>query len=149
MPEPSRHWRADAEALTLGLYDVLIAHPHTMLLLATEEAQPTGPATLALLECAAGILARSGLPVARQVNALRGLIALCFGFVLTHTRGLTSTKAKSKIAWRRWNAAQWDNAGVPNLSKLAPQFLKTHADDDLRFTVSAYLDSLEATAKGK
>ncbi len=148
LPEPSGQWRADAEALVLGLYDVLIAHPHAMLLLATEEAEATGPATLRLLECAAGILARSGLPPARQVNAFRGLIALCFGFVLTHTRGLTSTKSKSEVAWRRWNAAQWSNAGVPNLATLAPQFLKVHADDDLRFTLSAYLDALEAAAIG-
>ena len=94
------------------------------------------------MDAAVGARGEAGLSAGQQVSAFRGMIALCFGFTLAHTRGFSVSKAEAEEAWALWDPAPLENAGLPNLSKLAPQFLKTHADDDLRFMLNAYLAAL-------
>lgn len=146
MPAPTMKWRQRIEALVVGLYDALLVRPQLLPLIAREEVAPTDPAVMALLECAAAALAESGLPPALQVSAFRGLIALCFGFVLAHTRGLSASKDQAEAVWAQWDSGQWQGSAVPHLARLAPQFLQTHADDDLRFTLRVYLDALESAS---
>lgn len=147
LPNPARPWRARLEALAISLYEALAHHPHALILLARDEVQLSSPKALAVLEAGAAALAESGLPPARRVSAFRGLISLCFGFALTHTRGAASTRAEAQAVWSQWDQTQWDGRGLPHLATLAPQFLKTKAGDDLAFTLKVYLDALvrEAT----
>jgi AcrR family transcriptional regulator len=147
LPGPKQHWRKRLEALLLGLYEILTRHPHIVPILAREQAVISSPRALAVMEAAARALAESGLSPSRQVSAFRGSIALCFGFVLTHTRGLTATRAQADAVWNAWDSSQWDAAGVPHLAALAPEFLKTKAGDDLAQTLSAFLDSLSRDAR--
>jgi TetR/AcrR family tetracycline transcriptional repressor len=146
LPNPALPWRARVEALVLGLYGTLVSHPHVLMLLANEKVLVTHPQALAVMEAAACALASSGLAQAQQVSAFRGLIALCFGFVLAHTRGLISTRTEAEAIWGGWDHRQWADTALPSLSKLAPQFLKTRANDDLDFTLRTYLDALERGA---
>jgi TetR/AcrR family transcriptional regulator, tetracycline repressor protein len=147
LPDPRRSWRERIEALILGLYATLTRHPHILPILAREQAVISSPRALAVMEAAARALAESGLSPSRQVSAFRGSIALCFGFVLTHTRGLTATRAQADAVWNAWDSSQWDAAGVPHLAALAPEFLKTKAGDDLAQTLSAFLESLSRDAR--
>jgi TetR/AcrR family transcriptional regulator, tetracycline repressor protein len=147
IPADSKPWRGRVEAIILGLYTALAKHPHTLMLIVSEDAKISEPKALALLDSGAKALASSGLTPAGQVSAYRGLISLCFGFVLAHTRGLTSTRAEAEAIWDQWNPKDYTESGFPSLAKLAPQFLKTRADDDLKFTLAVYLDALEAKAR--
>lgn len=147
LPPATRPWRERLEVLVLGLYRALIAHPHTVMILSREDAAIREPRALALIDAAAKALADAGLTPAAQVSAFRGLIALCFGFALAHTRGTTSTRAEAEAIWDRWDPSDFEASGFESLAKLAPQFLKTRANDDLRFMLAAYLDALEARVR--
>ncbi len=148
-PDPSWPWQRRLEEIALGLYHALLAHPPLVLLLVSTEAQVKDPTVMKGLDMIAAALAESGLRPAQQVSAFRGLIALCFGFVMAHTQGFSSSKAAAEAIWARWDSSQWTRSDLPHLSKLAPQFLKTHADDDLRFMMKAYLTALNAQVRGK
>jgi len=148
-PDPARPWDERLEAIAIGLYEALIAHPALVLILATERGRPTDEVVLRGMDAIVAALAESGVSPARQVNAFRGLLAMCFGFVLTHTQGLSMKKAEAEKLWRQWDSTKWSPSELPHLAKLAPQFLKTHADDDFRFMLSAYLAALRAGARGK
>ena len=148
-PDPALPWQRRLEAIAMGLYGALLAHPPLVLLLAAADARISDPAVMGGLDMIAAALAESGLRPAQQVSAFRGLIALCFGFVLVHTQGLSSSKATAEVQWARWDSTQWMRPDLPHLARLAPQFLKTHADDDLRFMLKAYLDALAAQAQAR
>lgn len=148
-PDASLPWQRRLEEIALGLYGALLAHPPLVLLLASTEAQVKDPTVMTGMDMIAAALAESGLRPAQQVSAFRGLIALCFGFVMAHTQGFSSSKAAAEVVWAGWDSAQWNRPDLPHLSKLAPQFLKTHADDDLRFMLKAYFTALAAQARGK
>jgi hypothetical protein len=89
-------------------------------------------------------LAEAGLTARQQVSAYRGLIAMCFGFVLAHTQGFNMTRDRAQAAWESAGVGEWDPATLPNLARLGPEFLKTQVDDDFRFMLTAYLESLGA-----
>ena len=148
-PDPSWPWQRRLEEIALGLYRALLAHPPLVLLLVSMEAQVKDPTVMGGLDMIAAALAESGLRPAQQVSAFRGLIALCFGFVMAHTQGFSASKAAAEAIWARWDSSQWMRSDLPHLSKLAPQFLKTHADDDLRFMMKAYLTALNSQVRGK
>jgi TetR/AcrR family transcriptional regulator, tetracycline repressor protein len=147
IPPASDPWRKRVEALIFGLYQTLVAHPYALALLVREDVRIPDAQALALMDAVAKALAEAGMPPADQVNAYRGLISLCFGFVLAHTRGFTSTRAQAEDIWDRWDPETYVRSGFPSLAKLAPQFLKTRAGDDLKFMLSVYLDALEAKAR--
>ena len=94
------------------------------------------------------ILAESGLEPKQQVNAFRGLLAMCFGFVLAHTQGFSTTKEMAQQEWDNWDSHQWNSETLPHLARLAPYFLQTHADDDFRFMLQAYLNALRGSVTG-
>lgn len=146
-PDPALPWQQRLEAIALGLYQALLAHPPLVTLLASAEARVSDPVVISGLDMIAAALAESGLTRAQQVSAFRGLIALTFGFVMAHTQGLSSSKAAAEAHWAEWDSAQWERPELPHLSRLAPQFLKTHADDDLRFMMKAYLSALAAQVR--
>jgi hypothetical protein len=54
-----------------------------------------------------------------------------------------ASKAEAETHWARWDATQWDDRSFPDLARLAPHFLITKADDDLRFMLGAFLDAIE------
>jgi TetR/AcrR family tetracycline transcriptional repressor len=145
-PDPNLLWAERLEAIFLGLYDALVAYPQLVLLIASEQAGLKDPKVLSGMDTIIATLAESGLSPARQVSAFRGLVALCFGFVLTHTLGLSTTKLDAEAHWAQWDASEWDGANVPHLARLAPQFLKTRPDDDLRFMLKVYLGALQVSS---
>ena len=100
-----------------------------------------------MMDSLVGTLAESGLSPQQQVNAYRGLLAMCFGFVLAHTQGLSKTKAQAQAEWDQWDSGKWDPRALPHLAQLAPQFMQTHADDDFKFILDVYLNGLRAAAR--
>ncbi|HRF46519.1 MAG TPA: TetR/AcrR family transcriptional regulator C-terminal domain-containing protein [Anaerolineales bacterium] len=148
-PDPSRRWDRRLEAIAIGLYEALITHPALVVVLASEQGRPTDLKVLQGMDGILAALAESGLSPRRQVSAYRGLLALCLGFVLTHTLGLTATKSEALTTWAAWDPGQWDPKTLPNLARLAPQFQKTHADDDFRFMLEAYLETLRRATTGR
>ncbi len=87
-------------------------------------------------------LDQSGLNPREQVSAFRGLVAMCLGFVNAHTLGLTASREEAQAQWERWNSEQFTGSGLPYLVKIAPYFQETHADEDFRFMLRAYLEAL-------
>jgi TetR/AcrR family tetracycline transcriptional repressor len=146
-PDAKLPWQSRLEAIAMGLYKALLAHPPLVTLLATTESRVSDPTVMSGLDMIAAALGESGLSRAQQVSAFRGLIAMIFGFVMAHTQGFSSTKAAAEKHWAAWDSAQWIRPELPNLSRLAPQFLKTHADDDLRFMMQAYFAAIAAQAR--
>lgn len=146
LPDKSLPWRERLEMIVMALYRALLARPSLVILLANETAALGDPDVLASMESILEALAESGLAADRQVSAFRGMIAMCFGFVVAHTRGFSSTKAESEASWSQWDGAKWQEASLPHLARLAPFFLSTRADDDLRFMLTAYLDALQRPA---
>jgi TetR/AcrR family tetracycline transcriptional repressor len=145
-PDPKLPWAERLEVIFLGLYNALVAYPQLVLLLASERAGLKEPGVLSGMDRIIAALAESGLSPAQQVSAFRGMVAMCCGFVLTHTLGFSATKSDAETHWAQWDATKWDGAGVPHLARLAPQFLKTRPDDDLRFMLQAYLGALQVEA---
>jgi AcrR family transcriptional regulator len=143
MPDTSLGWRARLQTMAIGLYETLIRHPAVVLALLREEARPVDPAVLARFDAAVAALAESGLPPPAQVRAFRSIMAMCFGFVLAHTQGLSRTRAEAETLWAQWDSTQYDSADVEHLARLAPHFLSTRPDGDLEVALDAYLETLE------
>jgi AcrR family transcriptional regulator len=144
IPDPTQPWPQRLRMLVLGLYDVLAANPWLVMVLTEEQIEPREPSVLAAMEAAIAIFEEAGLGPAHRVSAFRGLLALCFGLVLTHTIGLRMSPAQAEAQFAAADVAQWVNAGVPRLAALAPQFLLTRPRDDLQFMLDAYIAALEA-----
>jgi len=142
-PDPARPWPQRLRMLVLSLYDVLAANPWLVMVLTTEQIEPREPSVLAAMEAAIAIFEDAGLDPPRRVSAFRGLLALCFGLVLTHTIGLRMSPAQAELEFAAADVDQWASAGVPRLAALAPQFLLTKPRDDLRFMLDAYIAALE------
>ena len=147
LPDPARPWDARLEAIAVGLYEALIAHPALVAILASEQGRPTDPRVLQGMDSILAALAESGLSPAHQVNAYRGLLALCLGFVLTHTQGLTATASEAQAEWARSGVQPWDPQTLPHLARLGPQFLKTPAESDFRFMLAAYVSALRSATR--
>ncbi len=143
LPEAGLPWIRRLEGFALGLYGTLIRHPALVLVLATEQGGPSQLEVMHGIDSMAAALAESGLSPEQQVNAFRGLLAMCLGFVLAHTQGLSKTREQAEAGWEQWDDPRWKAEGVPHLARLAPYFLQTHADDDFRFMLGAYLDYLK------
>ena len=149
LPDQPQSWSQRLETIATKLYEALIQHPALVLVISSEQGQPSDLRVLQGMDSIVAALAESGLSPHQQVSAFRGLLAMCFGFVFTHTQGLSSTKQQAERVWAAWDSGQWDSAALPHLARLAPQFLQTHADDDFRFMLNAYLTALRAAAGGK
>jgi AcrR family transcriptional regulator len=142
-PDQKLRWRERLEAIFVDLYETLAAHPWLVMMLAAEQAEPKDRTVLAGLETIVGILEEAGLSPPRQVSAFRGMLALCYGLVLTHTLGLSMSPSKAEAYWADWDPAELNPTLTPRLAKLGPQFLLTRPRDDLRFMLDAYLTALE------
>jgi TetR/AcrR family tetracycline transcriptional repressor len=142
-PDPAQPWPQRLRTLVLSLYDILAANPWLVMVLTTEQIEPREPSVLSAMETAIAIFEEAGLDPPRCVSAFRGLLALCFGLVLTHTIGLRMSPAEADARFAEADVDQWANAGVPRLTALAPQFLLTKPHDDLRFMLDAYIAALE------
>lgn len=90
-----------------------------------------------------GELAHAGLSPTQQVSAQRSMIAFCFGFVLTHTRGLVETREQAQETWDQYDPNQFPAEHFPHLAALGVEFVRTKAEDDFRFLVQAWLDAVE------
>jgi AcrR family transcriptional regulator len=146
-PDPARPWRERLEAVVLGLYEALSAHPGLVMLLATEKACLSDPQAVVGMEIILAILEEAGLGPAHRVSAMRGMLAMCFGLVLNHTLGLTASPAEAEAQWQAWDPAALEQSGLPQLGRLARQFLITRPRDDLRFMLDAYLDGVERAGR--
>jgi AcrR family transcriptional regulator len=146
MPSASLPWNSRLEAMATNLYEALIQHPALVIVLASETGKPSDLKVLQGMDSLVGALAESGLSPHQQVSAYRGLLAMCLGFVLAHTQGLSKTKAQAQADWDNWSSNQWNPDVLPHLAQLAPQFLQTHADDDFKFMLGAYLTALMAVS---
>jgi len=148
-PSASLPWSNRLETFAMNLYEALIQHPALVIILASEKGRPTDIRVLEGIDSLVAALAESGLSPHQQVSAYRGLLAMCFGFVLAHTQGLSKTKEQAQVAWSNWSIHQWSADTLPHLAQLAPQFLQTHADDDFRFMLTAYLTALQTVSAGQ
>lgn len=140
-PDPSLPWDLRLEGAARGLYAALVAHPPLVLVLASEQGRPTSAPVLAVMASTLQALGESGLAPADQVSAFRGLVALVFGFALTHTRGSRSTPAEAEAVW-----SAWEPAAHPELGELGAQFRRTRPPDDLSFALEGLLAVLRARA---
>ena len=144
LPDPLQPWNQRLEAIAHLLYGALIRHPGLVVVLASEQGSPTALKVTQGIDSMIAALAESGLSPKLQVNAYRGLLAMCLGFVLTHTQGLSKTKAQAEEYWDTQEAPHWDSDLHPHLAQLTPYFKQTHADDDFQFMLHAYLDYIRA-----
>lgn len=145
LPDASLPWRERLEASAIKLYEAFLQHPALVIVISSEQVSPN------IMQGADSIiaaLAEAGLPQLKQVNAFRGLLAMCFGFILTHTQGLSTTKEMAQQGWEQADTSQWDADTLPHLANLAPYFLQTHADDDFQFMLRAYLDAIQGSQGG-
>jgi AcrR family transcriptional regulator len=145
-PSASLPWSQRLETIALNLYAALIQHPALVIILASEQGSPSDLKVMQGMDSLVAILAESGMSPQHQVSAFRGLLAMCFGFVLAHTQGLSKTKALAQAEWNKWDSRQWNADTLPHLAQLAPQFLQTHADDDFKFMLGAYLNALRSVS---
>ena len=145
-PNPALPWDQRLETIALNLYAALIQHPALVIILASEQGSPSDIKVMQGIDTLVAILAESGLSPQHQVNAFRGLLAMCFGFVLSHTQGLSKTKELAQAEWDKWDSSKWNADTLPHLAQLAPQFLQTHADDDFKFMLGAYLNALRSVS---
>jgi AcrR family transcriptional regulator len=79
MPDAALPWGQRLEAMAMKLYAALIQHPALVIVLASEQGDPNDPIVLKMIDSLVGTLAESGLSPQQQVNAYRGLLAMCFG----------------------------------------------------------------------
>jgi AcrR family transcriptional regulator len=87
LPEPSGNWRADLHRLAHEQRALL--HRHPWMATETSHLQPLGPAVLALIEWALGVLEPTGLPARERLET----IALFNWFVGDMVRGELATLA--------------------------------------------------------
>lgn len=146
LPDATVPWDARLEALANGIYNALIVHPALVTVLASEQGQPKDLRVLQGMDSILAALAESGLSPHQQVNAYRSLLSMCIGFVVAHTQGLTTSATAAQAEWDRQGPTRWNPELLPNLARLAPLFLETHAGDDFRFMLDAYLKALRAAA---
>jgi AcrR family transcriptional regulator len=145
-PDPAEPWPQRLRSLVLSLYEILAANPWLVMVLTTEQIEPREPSVLAAMDAAIAIFEEAGLDPGRRVSAFRGLLALCFGLVLTHTIGLRMSPAQAEVRFAEADADQWSDSGAPHLAALAPQFLLTKPRDDLQFMLDAYIAALSQAA---
>jgi len=145
LPAASLPWDLRLETFANNLYQALVQHPPIVFILASEQGYPADNNVILGMDSLLAALAESGLNPQRQVNAYRGLLAMCFGFVLAHTRGLSSTKEQAQAIWDSQPDRPRDPETLPHLAQLAPHFTQTHADDDFKFMLDAYLTALRTT----
>lgn len=146
LPDASLPWNTRLEMVSINLYETLIQYPALVIVIASEQGRPSDLRILQGMDNIIAILAESGLAPQHQVSAFRGLLAMCFGFVLAHTQGLSTTKELAEKEWEQWDSQKWDHDPLPHLIQLAPYFLQTHADDDFRFMLRAYLNAINSAA---
>lgn len=142
LPDAALPWRDRLEASAIKIYEAFIQHPALVIVISSEQVSPN---VMQGVDSIFAALAEAGLPPLQQVNAFRGLLAMCFGFILTHTQGFSTTKEMAQQEWDQVDTNQWDADSLPHLAKLAPYFLQTHADDDFRFMLRAYLDFIQTS----
>ena len=146
IPDPSLPWPQRLRLLVLSLYDLLAANPWLVMVLTAEQIEPREPSIFAAMDAAIAIFEEAGLDPPRRVSAFRGLLALCFGIVLTHTIGLRMSPAQAEVQFATAKVDHWPGAASARLVALAPQFFLTRPADDLRFMLDAYIAALEAQA---
>ena len=147
LPAEPRSWREVIDAYAQVLYQALVEHPSLVVLVASERASLRHPKLLIAMDRVLGALTETGLEPLEQVNAFRGLNAMCLGFAMAHTRGLTGTREQAQEQWEKWDSSEWMAGTFPNLAKLVPYTLQTSADDDFRFVLDADLDALSRPTK--
>ncbi|MBK7895562.1 MAG: TetR/AcrR family transcriptional regulator C-terminal domain-containing protein [Candidatus Promineifilaceae bacterium] len=140
LPDAALPWRDRLEVSAMKIYEAFIQHPALVIVISSEQGTPN---VMQGVDSIIAALEDAGLPPQQQVNAFRGLLAMCFGFILTHTQGFSTTKEMAQQEWDQIDTNKWEANTVPHLAKLAPYFLQTSADDDFQFMLHAYLDSIQ------
>jgi AcrR family transcriptional regulator len=87
LPEPTGHWRADMHRLAHEQRTLL--HRHPWLVTESSHLQPLGPAILAQIEWALGVLEPTGLPARERLET----IAMLNWFIGNMVRGELATRA--------------------------------------------------------
>jgi TetR/AcrR family tetracycline transcriptional repressor len=149
VPDYGLPWPDRLRRLVLSLYEVLAANPWLVMVLTAEQIEPREPAILLAMDAAIAIFEDAGLEPPQQVSAFRGILALCFGVVLTHTIGLRMSPAQAESHFAASNVDHWKEAASPRLVTLAPQFFLTRPADDLKFMLDVYITALEALARDR
>jgi AcrR family transcriptional regulator len=144
IPEGELGWRARTERFAGDTYQVLMAHPAVVTILATEEADPSDPRALAASNATIGALADAGFSPVEQVTIYHAITSIIFGFVLSHTRGLTQPWGYGEGKWTGdVEAVKERTTEIPHIAALIPIFLTAPQGDDFRLTVRLFLDGIE------
>lgn len=141
LPDERLSWQKTLEYFAASIYQAFLKHPSLVTVI--ESYAPGDLHVLQGMERALLALEKAGLKPREQVNAFRGLVAMCLGFVLAHTRGLTSSKQEAEAQWAQWTSEPWDKANLSHLARFAPYFQETHPDEDFKFMLRAYLEFIK------
>jgi AcrR family transcriptional regulator len=143
-PDPDLPWHERLSAAFLALYRTFCDHPWLVTALVSEQ---TGLASLEVLrgmDDVLEVLEAAGLAPGQRVSAFRGMLALCLGLASAHTLGGRAAPQDALARFQSWDPRSWDGAGLPRLTALAPQFLRTTPEDDLKFMLDGYLAAVRA-----
>lgn len=144
IPERDLGWRARLEMFAEGTYRALMAHPAVVTVLATEVADPTSPEALAVSDVTFAGMADAGFSPVLQVTVYHAITSMIFGFVLSHTRGLTQPHRADESEWAGdIEFVRAREPEIPHIAALIPVFLTTPQGDDFRLAVRLFLDGLE------
>lgn len=144
IPERELGWRARTERFAEDTYRALMAHPAVVTILATGVADPSDLQALAASNETIGALADAGFSPVQQVTIYHAITSIVFGFVLSHTWGLTQPQGYGEEDWPGdVEAVKAREAEIPHIVALIPVFLAAPQGDDFRLTVRLFLDGLE------
>jgi AcrR family transcriptional regulator len=143
-------WRMRLERFAEDAYQVFMAHPAMVTILATEIADPTDPQSLAVVDSVMAALEEAGFTPVECVTIFHAMTAIVFGFALTHSRGIARPGAR--IANDRSAPAtdiRAHETKVPHIAALLPVFASTLPGDDFRLALRFFLDGLERDQRAR
>jgi AcrR family transcriptional regulator len=143
-------WRMRLERFAGDAYQVFMAHPAMVTILATEIADPTDPQSLAVVDSVMATLEEAGFTPVECVTIFHAMTAIVFGFALTHSRGIARPGAR--IADDRTDTAvaiRAYAAEVPHIVAMLPAFAAVPPGDDFRLALRFFLDGLERDQRAR
>ena len=137
-------WRVRLQEFAEGSYRALIAHPAVVTILATEVADPASPEALTVSDLTFAGLAEAGFTPGQQVTIYHAITSMVFGFVLSHTRGLTRPRGAAEAEGSRdIEAIRARATEIPHIAALIPVFLLPRHGEDFQLALRLFLDGLE------
>ncbi|MER6674019.1 TetR/AcrR family transcriptional regulator [Streptomyces sp. NPDC000983] len=142
-PDDTSDWRAGLHRIALVSYEVCLAHPHAVPLLATRMlAVPLARRPLAVLkdhERVLGLLREAGLDEARSTAAFRAYTAWLLGYVSVELRAMVDNPEETDPAFRL-GLHRMPSQELPRLREAAPALAERGGAEGLAAGLDALLD---------